>query len=223
MPSHYLNQWCNILNWILRNKLWNCNRHSYRFIEQNALQNIVCEMTAILSRPQCVNNRLLLLTITLLRKQKIVATMVSSEFGHMHVVCFFFLNEFYLMLVQLKPPAKNVFFPFQLIDYHPFGIFHWTWDCYKVPIGLRTTQSYDDVMTWTHFPHCRALMFSLLLGFISHWKNCRMWCHPRCEILYWTWNCPGVSISYGQRKCFQYISSLFNLMCSDNSMLQYIP
>ena len=55
VPSHYLNQWWNIVNWNLRNKLhWNLN--SYIFIQENAFQNIVCEMAAILSLPQCVNN-----------------------------------------------------------------------------------------------------------------------------------------------------------------------
>ena len=43
-------------NWTLRNKIqWNFNRNSNIFIEENAFENIFCEMTAILSRPQCVN------------------------------------------------------------------------------------------------------------------------------------------------------------------------
>ena len=54
-PSHYLNQCWNIVNWTLRNKLqWNLNRNSNIFIHENALESVVCEMTAILSRPQCV-------------------------------------------------------------------------------------------------------------------------------------------------------------------------
>ena len=37
------------------NKLrWNLKRNSYIFIQENAFENIVCEMAAILSRPQCV-------------------------------------------------------------------------------------------------------------------------------------------------------------------------
>ena len=55
-PSHYLNQCWNIVNWTLRNKLqWIFNRNSYIFIHENAFENVVCEMAAILSRPQCVN------------------------------------------------------------------------------------------------------------------------------------------------------------------------
>ena len=57
-PNHYLNQWWNIVNWTLRNKLqWNFNRNSNIFIQENALENVVCEMASILSLPQCVNNR----------------------------------------------------------------------------------------------------------------------------------------------------------------------
>ena len=53
-PSHYLNQHWNIVNWTLRNKLqWNFNRNSNIFIQENAFES-VCEMAAILSRPQCV-------------------------------------------------------------------------------------------------------------------------------------------------------------------------
>ena len=52
-PSHFLNQSWNIVNWTLMNKLqWNFNRDSYIFIQENALENVVCEMVSILSRPQ---------------------------------------------------------------------------------------------------------------------------------------------------------------------------
>ena len=54
-PNHYLNQWWNIVNWTLRNKLqWNFNRNSNIFIEENTFENVVCEMSAILPWPQCV-------------------------------------------------------------------------------------------------------------------------------------------------------------------------
>ena len=42
-----------MINGTLRNNLqWNIN--SYIFIQENALENVVCEMASILSRPQCV-------------------------------------------------------------------------------------------------------------------------------------------------------------------------
>ena len=54
-PSHYLKQWWIIVNWTLRNKLqWNFNRNSNIFIQENALEHVVCEMDDISSRPQCV-------------------------------------------------------------------------------------------------------------------------------------------------------------------------
>ena len=40
-----------------RSKLqWNIKRNSYIFIQENSFENVVCEMAAILSRPQCVKN-----------------------------------------------------------------------------------------------------------------------------------------------------------------------
>ena len=54
-PSHYLKQCWIIVNLTLRNKLqWNFNRNSNIFIQENALEHVVCEMGSILSRPQCV-------------------------------------------------------------------------------------------------------------------------------------------------------------------------
>ena len=55
-PSHYLNQCWDIVNWTLRNKLqWNFNRYSNIFSQENAFENVVCEMASILSRLQCLN------------------------------------------------------------------------------------------------------------------------------------------------------------------------
>ena len=57
MPSHYLNQCWDIVNWTLRKKLqWNINRNSNSFIQENAFENVVCEMAAILPRPQWVKS-----------------------------------------------------------------------------------------------------------------------------------------------------------------------
>ena len=49
-PSHFLNQHWVIAHWTPRNKLqWNCYQNTKLFIHENAFENIVCEMTAILS------------------------------------------------------------------------------------------------------------------------------------------------------------------------------
>ena len=55
-PNHYLNQSWNVVNWILGNQLqWYLNHNSYIFIQENAFENVVWKISAILSRPQCVN------------------------------------------------------------------------------------------------------------------------------------------------------------------------
>ena len=76
-PSHYLNHCWNIVNWALRNKFqWNFNRNSNIFIQENALENVVCEMASILFRPQCVNS-----SITSLHSIHIIAI---KSFGCFH-------------------------------------------------------------------------------------------------------------------------------------------
>ena len=53
--SHYLNQCWNMLDWTLRNKLqWNPNRNPYISIKENAYENVVWKMAAILPQPQWV-------------------------------------------------------------------------------------------------------------------------------------------------------------------------
>ena len=55
-----LNQCWVIDNWVLRNKLqWNCNKNTKPFIHENAFENIVGEMVAILSRGRWVNKNIL--------------------------------------------------------------------------------------------------------------------------------------------------------------------
>ena len=46
----------NIVIWTRGKKFqWNLNRNLYIFIQENAFENVVWKMAAILSRPQCVN------------------------------------------------------------------------------------------------------------------------------------------------------------------------
>ena len=50
-----------IVNWTLRNKLqWNFNRNSNVLIQENAFENVVCEMASIVSRSQCVKRWIIL-------------------------------------------------------------------------------------------------------------------------------------------------------------------
>ena len=56
VPCHYLYRCWNIVNSNLRNKLqWNRKRNLYIFIQENAFENVVWKMAAILSRHQCVD------------------------------------------------------------------------------------------------------------------------------------------------------------------------
>ena len=44
-----MKQCCVIVNWTLKNKLhWNSNQNTTLFVEENAFENVVCEMAAIL-------------------------------------------------------------------------------------------------------------------------------------------------------------------------------
>ena len=57
VPSHYLNQCWNIVNWTLGNNLqWNLNQNLFIFIQKNAFEYVIWKTAAILSLPQCVNN-----------------------------------------------------------------------------------------------------------------------------------------------------------------------
>ena len=55
-PSHCLNQWWPVVNLTHKNKLeWNFNQYVITFIQENALQNVVCKISWILIGHQCVN------------------------------------------------------------------------------------------------------------------------------------------------------------------------
>ena len=57
MPSHYLNQCWNIVNWTLTYKLqWNIDQNSCIFIQENAFKNAICKMVAVLSWLKCIKN-----------------------------------------------------------------------------------------------------------------------------------------------------------------------
>ena len=60
MPSHYLNQCWNIVNWTLMNKpKWNLNRNSYIFWMKMCIWKCHVENGGLLSQPQCVKRWLI--------------------------------------------------------------------------------------------------------------------------------------------------------------------
>ena len=84
-PSHSLWQFWNIVNSNLRNKLQcNLKQNSYIFIKKNSFQNVVCEMTASWSRPQCVKNPTVWLDDSIIRSTQFAY--VSSMY-HNWLIC----------------------------------------------------------------------------------------------------------------------------------------
>ena len=50
-----------IVDWTIRKKLqWTIYLNSYIFIHENAFENVFWEMSAIMSRPECVNDKVAL-------------------------------------------------------------------------------------------------------------------------------------------------------------------
>ena len=86
-PRHYLNQHWLIVNWTVRNKYrCNLNQNKNIFIQENAFENIVCEMTAILSRPQYVNLNLIWLQyLRMLPRCGLI--IISYQIKPMHKAC----------------------------------------------------------------------------------------------------------------------------------------
>ena len=57
LPSHFLNQCWNIVNWTLKNKYqWHFSRNSNIFIKEIAFENFILK-SSHLFQPQCVNNK----------------------------------------------------------------------------------------------------------------------------------------------------------------------
>ena len=54
-----LNKCRNIVNWTLRVQ-WNFNKNSHVFIQEITFENVICEMAGMLSRPQCVKEKVIL-------------------------------------------------------------------------------------------------------------------------------------------------------------------
>ena len=147
--SHYLNQCYNIVNSTIRNKLqWNNNRNSNSFIQENAFQNVLCEMAAILSRLQYV--QLKSREILFAHNLPIVWTLVCTEHGSVTAV---------------TSIAAAIFRPYHddVIKWKHFPR-NWPFvrEIHRSPVN---------------FPHKGqwrgALMFSLIYVWINDWVNNR--------------------------------------------------
>ena len=108
MPSHYLNQCRNIVNWTYRNKLqWNFNPNIYFFIQENAFEN-VWKVEVILSRPQCVKMSSNKLSAILFRPLNVKCHSQQINRGGLE-------QTFYLMKMHLKTSSAK---------YEPFCFRH---------------------------------------------------------------------------------------------------
>ena len=113
-PSHYLNQCWNIVNWTLRNKFQrNFNRYSYIFIQENAFENVVWKMVAILAPPQCVKTASRLVN--------------STNQGKSSCTC-----EAYKILSRIeKTPINLQFYPAEKVRRIKISNdYHWTSGCW---------------------------------------------------------------------------------------------
>ena len=84
MPSHYLNQCWDIVNWTLGKKLkWNLNRNLYIYVQENAFENGLRTLADILCRPQYVRKNVLVMFF-------ILSTLFWIQWcGELHIwVCF---------------------------------------------------------------------------------------------------------------------------------------
>ena len=89
-PNRYLNQCWNIVYWTPRNKLqWNVNLNSYILSQDNPFENVVWNMVAILSRPQCVNCSVYTTYLHLLHSDSVIAEQKQTR-----MYKFLFLSNF---------------------------------------------------------------------------------------------------------------------------------
>ena len=73
VPSHYLNQCRNIVNWTLGNKFqWNFHQNMTIFFKENKFENVIWKMSAILSWPQCVKSKAIKMLFVNILHQKYI-------------------------------------------------------------------------------------------------------------------------------------------------------
>ena len=96
------NQYWNIVNSNLRNKLpWNLERNSFIFIQENAFENVVWKMAAILSWPQWVKSVLHMETcfhVTSIQNWHSKSILNSNQFSQ-ESMCQYICRKFWLSVL----------------------------------------------------------------------------------------------------------------------------
>ena len=118
MPSHYLNQCWNFVDWTVMNMFqWHLNRNAYIFIQENAFQNVVCKMAAV-----CLGLNVLIQSQRAssvgLKPKNYPATLWSSEY----VFCWGFFALFYYAY------STDCCGFIWCIYQNSLGVLHWVWD-----------------------------------------------------------------------------------------------
>ena len=81
----------NIANLTLMNKFqWYFYQNSIIFIPENELENVVCEMASILSRPQCVNNSV---AVRYKKSISIIETVISIDYRYIDFLASYFSDR----------------------------------------------------------------------------------------------------------------------------------
>ena len=113
-PSHYLIQCCVIVNWTLRDKLkWDFDQNTKIFIHENAYENIVCEITAILSGEDGLSNAFEYYILKNYHTLKITATSSRDQYLFLWISLWRHQMKTFSALLSLcagKPPV-TVGFP----------------------------------------------------------------------------------------------------------------
>ena len=112
MPSQYLNQWWNIVNWTIRNKFqWNFYSYLNIFVKENAFENVVSEMAASLSWSQCVNCLLHWTTVYHIRRVHgwvLCMSWLYYQFLSIHVIKLYIFHMVALLVqCQWIDPSHN--------------------------------------------------------------------------------------------------------------------
>ena len=120
-PSHYLNQCWNIVNPNCGNKLqWN----SYLLIQENAFENIVCEMATILPLPQCVKKARHCIVLALVITEYLFFFSSSSPVRCLTMLFMTWkMTERSSALVpSCDPPTSNIHNNLHFAMYHVIGL-----------------------------------------------------------------------------------------------------
>ena len=139
----------NVVKWTLRNKLqWNLNRNTHIFIQENALENIVWKMAAILSWSQCVKGCSHIDVLPILKWTSPTTTQDRSM-GQCKKEVTPLLTHWGYVSVALTHRDKIVLSSHIYQNWWAVEIERTGSSCHN---KAQFHQCHDDVIKWRHFP-----------------------------------------------------------------------